>query len=450
MLPSLRYNIDDLPPFWSNLMFGLQWFIIAVISAIILGKVVAGMHSAHLGFQVMYLQKLFFFMGLAMLVQVLWGHGLPLVAGPSAALMVGIVAGMGRGIDAIYTGIALGGFFLLLLNLTGIFARLTRLFTFRVVACILILIALSITPVIMNLISCPVSSNMAEAGPLQLGGALILLLLMLAADQRLKGVWKTTMLVWAILFGSFALHYFVPPESSKMSGQLHSTNYFFKELVISPTWDTGVILAFLICVIALAVNDLGSMHAVGRLVGASDMESRVRKGIFVTGLCNFFAGGFGIIGPVNFSLSAGIIASNGNGSRFSLIPAAVGMICMAFFPCLLGMMWAVPGPVVGTVLFYVMSAQLSAGFMTAFGGKSFSFEDGMIIGVPSMICIVISYLPQGVKESFPDMLMPIFGNGFVVGALVVMILEHLVYGNRTDASGSNDRGKASGGSGCYR
>ncbi len=436
MLPSLRYKIDDMPPLLANLMFGLEWFIIAVISAIILGKVVAGIHFSSLEWQVVYLQKVFFLMGLSMLIQVLWGHGLPLVAGPSAALMVGIVAGMGRGIDTIYTGIALGGFFLLLLNLTGIFARLTRLFTFRVVACILILIALSLTPVIMNLIVCPVSSNMPAAGPLQLGFSLILLLFMLAADQRLKGIWKTTMLVWAILLGSFVIHYFVAGQplaiSGQVSSQLSRNLDFFKDVAISPAWDTGVVLAFLICMIALAVNDLGSIHAVGNLVGAPDMEGRVRKGIFVTGLCNLLSGILGIIGPVNFSLSAGIIASNGNGSRFSLLPAALGMICIAFFPCLLGVMWGVPGPVVGTVLFYVMSAQLSAGFMTAFGGKSFSFEDGMIIGVPSMLCIVISYLPQEVKAGFPEILTPLFGNGFVVGALAVMILEHLVYGKKME------------------
>ncbi len=434
MLPPLRYEIDDMPPLLSNLMFGLQWFIIAVISAIILGRVVAGIHFSSLELQVVYLQKLFFLMGLSMVVQVLRGHGLPLVAGPSAALMVGIVAGTGRGIDSIYTGIALGGIFLLLLNITGIFARLTRLFTSRVVACILILIALSLTPVIMNLIVCPVSSNIPATGPLQLGFALILLLFMLAADQRLKGIWKTTMLVWAILLGSFAIHYFAAPEpitiSSQISDRLSRNMDVLKDLITAPAWDTGVVLAFLICMIALAINDLGSMHAVGSLLGVSDMEGRVRKGIFVTGLCNFFAGVFGVIGPVNFSLSAGIIASNGNGSRFSLLPAALGMICIAFFPCLLGVMWTVPGPVVGTVLCYVMSAQLSAGFMTAFGEKSFTFQDGMILGVPSMICIVVSYLPQGVKAGFPEILTPILGNGFVVGALVVMILEHLVYAKK--------------------
>ncbi len=143
----MAYQVNDCPPLGENLGFGLQWLAISVTSVIIMGKVVAGMHFTDAGLQVLYMQKLFFVMGGCMLVQVLWGHGLPLVTGPAMALIVGILAGMGRGIDSIYTSIGLGGLFLLLLNITGLFARLTRLFTPRVVASILILIALSITPV---------------------------------------------------------------------------------------------------------------------------------------------------------------------------------------------------------------------------------------------------------------------------------------------------------------
>ncbi len=430
MLTDLRYKVNDRPPLLVNLMFGLQWFIISVTSTIILGKVAAGMHFADPGIQVTYMQKLFFLMGLSMFIQVLWGHGLPLVTGPSAALMVGIIAGMGRGIDSIYTAIAIGGLFLVLLNITGIFARLTSLFTSRVVACILILIALSLTPVIIGLVASPVLPNGVDSSNsffFNLAIALFLLLFMIVADQKLKGMLKTTMLVWAILGGSFLVYWRIPSQVVQMPDQLSASMNFFRHVHLSPTFDSGVVLAFVICMIALAINDLGSMHAVGRVVNTSDMEGRVKRGIFATGLCNIIAGGLGVLGPVNFSFSAGIIASNGNGSRFSLIPAALGMIILALFPCLLAVMWAIPKVVVGTVLLYVMSTQLSAGFLTAFSSKSFTFQDGMILGVPAMICIVVSYLPPEVKQSFPGLLVPILGNGFVVGGAVALILEHLVY-----------------------
>lgn len=74
-----------------------------------------------------------------------------------------------------------------------------------------------------------------------------------------------------------------------------------------------------------------------------------------------------------------------------------------------------------------MSAQLAAGLMVAFGSGGFSFQDGLIIGIPAMMSIVVSYLPDTAKAAFPSFLLPVFGNGFVMGVLTVLILEHIIY-----------------------
>jgi hypothetical protein len=74
-----------------------------------------------------------------------------------------------------------------------------------------------------------------------------------------------------------------------------------------------------------------------------------------------------------------------------------------------------------------MCAQLAAGMMMAFGSKGFSFQDGLTIGIPMMISILVSYLPPQVKTAFPPLLLPVIGNGFAMGVLAVLILEHIVY-----------------------
>lgn len=78
-----------------------------------------------------------------------------------------------------------------------------------------------------------------------------------------------------------------------------------------------------------------------------------------------------------------------------------------------------------------MCSQLAAGLMAAFGKDGFSFQDGQIIGIPMMVSILVSYLPVNIKAAFPPLLMPMIGNGFVMGVLAVLILEHFVYRNNT-------------------
>ncbi|MGI6655496.1 MAG: uracil-xanthine permease family protein [Desulfobulbus sp.] len=420
----LRYHPDDRPPWPELLLFGLQWLVVGMTSVIVTGKVVAGLHFDEPALQVLYLQKLFFVVGFTQLLQIFFGHRLPLVTGPATVLIVGILAGMGRNIDTIYTAIAAGGVLLWLLNLTGLFARISRLFTVRVVAAVLMLIALTITPVIVRLITAAPSPHLILP---QIGCALVLLLCMLAADRLLKGAWKATMLLWAMVGGSVLVSLVFPPVAWQTHSGGSMISHCFKELTLSPGWDPGLLIAFCICFMALAINDLGSVQAVGKLVKAQDMDRRISSSINMTGLANALAGFFGVIGSVSFSMSTGLIASNGNASRFTLIPAGLGLVCIAFLPDIAAFVWNVPGVVVGTALLYIMSAQLTAGLMVAFSTTRFSFQDGMIIAVPAMVSVVIAYLPPGAQEAMPRLLAPIVGNGFVMGVLTVLILEHVLY-----------------------
>lgn len=425
----IKYNLDDRPPVLETLIYGLQWLAITMATVIIIGKVLAGLHFDDPIRQLIYMQKLLFVMAVSLFAQVLWGHRLPLITGPATVLLVGIVASAGSPIDAVYTSIAVGGAFLVLLAVTGLFSRLTRLFTPRVVATILMLIALTITPTILTLIVSAPSPDMAVKN---LSFALAFLLVMLVADRLLKGIWKSTMIVWAIMAGSLIYLVIFPPAAWQGRGELGIIAPFFTNLTTQLNWDPGLLISFLVCFIALSINDLGSIQAVGRMLNPPAMKRRVTAGVAFTGLSNILAGFFGVIGPVNFSLSAGIIAANGNAARLTLIPASVGLLAIAFLPGVVAFIWNVPAVVVGTVLFYIMIAQLAAGLMMAFGTGDFSFQDGLIIGTPLMVSIIVSFLPATVKATFPSLLIPIIGNGFVMGVMTVLIMEHLLY--RTNAS----------------
>jgi xanthine/uracil permease len=262
---------------------------------------------------------------------------------------------------------------------------------------------------------------------INLSFALVFFIAMITSDRLLPGIWKSTMIVWAIIIGSICYLLLVPPEAWRTGGQLGLISHFFTDFTTTLIWDPGLLISFLVCFIALSINDLGSIQAVGRLINPKGMERRVTAGITVSGLSNILAGFCGVIGAVNFSMSAGIIADNGNASRFTLLPTSLGLLVIAFLPGVVAFAWNVPSVVVGTILLYIMCTQLAAGLMVAFGSNGFSFQDGLIIGIPLMISILISYLPIHIKAAFPPLLEPVIGNGFVMGVLAVLSLEHIVY-----------------------
>ncbi|MFY9141188.1 MAG: purine/pyrimidine permease, partial [Thermacetogeniaceae bacterium] len=95
-----KYELDEIPPFIDLLFLGLQWFAVIVPTVIIVGNIVAGLHFSEPADRIIYIQKVFFITGVSLLIQLLWGHRLPLVMGPATILLVGITVSRGSSISA--------------------------------------------------------------------------------------------------------------------------------------------------------------------------------------------------------------------------------------------------------------------------------------------------------------------------------------------------------------
>ncbi|MDD4335493.1 MAG: solute carrier family 23 protein [Desulfotomaculaceae bacterium] len=420
----LKYGLDEKPPLIDTLLYGLQWLAISLPTVIIIGKVVAGLHFSDPGFQVNYMQKLFFVVAISLLSQLFFGHKLPLILGPATVLLVGIVASQSSGMAGIYSSIVIGGTILALLSITGLFAQLERLFTSRVVAAILILIAFTLTPTILKLILTVPQAGMEF---FHFCFALLFVLGMFLANKLLTGIWKSTLIIWALIAGSLIYMAFIPDYQWFYGLEYKWFSNFLTGAKFSFSLDIGVLVSFLICFLALSINDLGSIQSVGRLINPANMNKRITAGIAVTGLSNMLAGFLNVIGTVNFSLSTGIIAANGIASRFTLIPAGIGLLLISFLPQIVAFIGNIPSLIIGIVLLYIMCSQIAAGLIMAFSSQTFTFEDGLILGLPLMLGIIVSFLPSDALGVFPPLLVPIVGNGFVVGTLAALLMEHVIY-----------------------
>lgn len=196
-----KYGLDERPPLWETFLVGLQWFAITIPTVIVIGKITGEFHFKAVGDQMVYIQKLIFVMALAQSAQLLWGHRMPLIAGPSSILLVGIITALGHQTDTIYTAILIGGLVFAIASASGLLGRLKYLFTPRVVAVVLILIAFTLAPTIVNLIT--VNSN--KAGPLaHLVFSLFMVFILFTAQRLLPGIWKSTLIIWAMIGGTLA------------------------------------------------------------------------------------------------------------------------------------------------------------------------------------------------------------------------------------------------------
>lgn len=421
----MKYELNDKPGLFPMLMYGLQWWIVSLPCVVIMGIIVSQLHYTDVAEQTFYLQKLFGIMGIAMIVQVLWGHRLPLIIGPASVLLIGILSTVSSGIAAVYTGIMIGGLVLTVLAYSGLLGKLQFVFTPRIVTVILILIAFTLTPVILKL----VLGDTAHA-LFNLFFTLIMVLALVVGNKLLRGIWKSTTVLWGIV-GGVLVYYLAngfPTLVSTGAGIMPEQATLFN---FPLEFETGTILAFLFCYIALIVNELGSIQAVGHMLQADRMDRRTSRGVGIVGVTNVLSGMFGVIGPVDYSMSPGVISATGCASRYTLIPAGIGLILCAFFPSVVGILVTIPGVVMGAILLYLMATQLAAGLQMLVREKAITdFDNGVVVGLPLMVALLLSFAPEEVLNLIPSLFRPIVGNGFVMGVITVLIMEHLIFKKR--------------------
>lgn len=426
----MKYDPDEKLKTSAVILYGLQWFVVTIPAIITMGLILGKIHfGSDPQAQSFYMQKLFFISGITLLIQVLYGHKLPLVIGPASVLLIGILSSLPASFSAIYTAIMIGGIFITLISIFGLLKYFQKIFTSRVVIVIMLLIPLTLGPTIIKLIfnnEIPTTSSLIFM--------ITISILLLLANKLLKGVWKSTTLIIGIIVSTIIYHFFFA-EISVSAIPSTPVEKAAGAILITPDFDFGVIIAFLFCAIALMINEVGSIEAVGQILSAKNMEKRNKSGVLVTGISNVFAGFIGTIGTIDYSLSLGVISSSGCASRYPFIPAAVLLIICSFLSPLVNILLTIPDIVMGTILLYVMVSQFAAGFQFMVGNKAvMDFNDGASIGLSLMIALLISFMPKEFSEQIPSLLRPVLSNGFVMGVGVILIMEHLIFRKKPESS----------------
>src|SRR5208283_2045522 len=191
--------------------------------------------------QILFMQKTAFLIAATLMCQILLGHRLPLVAGPATVLVVGVIASQGFSRSGVYTSVMFGGLVLAVAAATGLFAHARRLFTPRVVALILLLIAFTLAPTIIRLITDPGGLN----GPVlpRVGFAMIMTLLMFFAARYLRGLWKSTLILWSMVAGTCACALLFPGSVQLRKDATHLFASFFTHMTTDLIFEPGVLFS---------------------------------------------------------------------------------------------------------------------------------------------------------------------------------------------------------------
>ena len=426
--PDVRFEADERPPPTLTIGLGIQYTVIAVAAVVLTPAIlisVAGESEAYLNWAVFAALGV---SGVATIVQAVrigrLGAGYILVMGSTAAFLpMSVTALVEGGPGLLATLIVMSSFVQFVLGAK--MALLRRVFTPTVAGTVLMLIPASLAPIIFKKLTDVPADASDPAAPVT---ALVTLAATVLVALRLSGAWR----IWAPAVGlaagglaglAFGIYDLERVATASWLGVPDTAAYPGLDLSFGSTF-WALLPGFLIVTLVGAMDTLGDAIAIQRASWrkprAIDFRA-IQGAINADGLGNLLSGLGGTVPNTTYGASIAIAELTGVAARSVGVCVGVLFIALAFFPKLVAMVVALPGPVAGAYLAVIV------GLLFVFGVKiltndGLDYRKSLIVGFAFWVGLAFQFdlvYPALLEGALGDLL----GNAMTSGGITVILLS---------------------------
>ncbi|WP_240468640.1 purine/pyrimidine permease [Gracilibacillus sp. YIM 98692] len=411
----------------------LQWFIFLLASSVALPIVIGAIYDMSFTEVSGLMQRTFFIVGIASLLQGLFGHKLPIMEGPAgiwiSIFSVMAVTGIQQGtslndtLRVLEATMIMTGVFLFLFGIFKISQKILPIFTPLVTGTFFFLLTVQLSGTFLQgMLGLQGSSN-----TIQLSAALIAFItfaIVLGLSIFGKGWLSSYAIFIGIVIGWIIYEVFIGGPEQNTNVAMFSLPEWFAFGV--PAFDFSIIPIAFITAIILISNVVASVVAVKQTLGKETKDSRaeVNRGTIFSGINHSLAGGFASIANVPLSTSAGFIGLTGQKGKRPFIYASILLALIAFFPPIVSFISSIPSPIANAALMasFVQLVGLAVHNVTM---EPLDSRKVTIVGIAYLIGMGTMFLPADVFAELPSIAQNLMSNGLLVGTGLVIVLEQL-------------------------
>ncbi len=418
----------------------LQWLAFAATNTLPVPFVVAS--ALHLGpaSAAQLAERIFLVTGVMSLIQAVFGHRLPIVEGP-AGMWWGVFVSLGLlaptvGMSeaslraALEYGMLAAGALLLVASLwrRGITA-LASLFTPAVTGALMILLPAQIAP---SMAAAIIGSPPFLPG-IAVGAATFAIVTCLSMFG--KGFWRGASLLLGVaagvvLWAGLRLPFTVLPPGPAVA---LPTMFAWGRPHLVP----GVLAPSMLTAVLLLSNLLASLRAMHALTGADISPDVIRRTITVNGVSIAVSGLFAVPGAIPYASNAGFVSLTGNAERLPFLLFSVCFALLGFVPDVGRIVTDLPLPVVYAALLASFGQLLAIG-VSDLTREGLGLSRSLVVTGPILLGIGVMGVPRSTWSSLHTPLAFLFGNGMIVGLLLILLLLPLTRLVRPSGASSDD------------
>ncbi|CAM5796025.1 MULTISPECIES: purine/pyrimidine permease [Brevibacillus] len=439
----MGYGLHEKPPFGTTILSALQWMIVTVSSSVAVPLAIGDIYGLTPDEVGLLMQQTMFFVGLASFLQVWIGHRYPMIEGP-AGLWWGIfiiLAQIGTSVgiapreigQSFQLGLLLAGAMFFLFGLLGWIGKIQRWFTPLVSGTYMVLLAVSLCS---SIVSGMLGIGYQHAKEVSPGIALVSVLIVALVLIFLR---TKRFASFAVLLGMaagwilFAVLGWTEPVRHTDQWIVMPTLFFWGE----PRWDWGVVLTSLLTGFVLLTNLVTSMNVMGKATQTPPTVSQYNRGGVFTGVSHMLSGVSGVVGMIPLSIAAAVIETTKMAARLPFLVAMAGMMLIGLLPAVSQFLAALPTPVAYAGMFITYTQLLGFGLKDIASVK-LDTRAITVAGSSILVGIGVMFVPTTAWQHLPSLASFLFGNGLLLGVLVSLVLEHVVFRQKPEEIAEKD------------
>ena len=421
----LVYGLEEKPRSVKDaIIYSAQWVMI-MFYPVVWGYSVVGKGLEMTGSEMgMYMVRVVFIIGVATLLQTLFGHRLSMVCGPNIIPSLAIVAAFSVGgkeyaLQA-FNAYIIAGLVVAALGALGLISKIGAVWTPLVSGSMIMMVGLTTSTTGVSMIA-----NQNATAPFYVG----ILLALLCGYLSLKG--KGLIASIPVLI-TIVLGYIVFIAMGKFDWELVRMMPTF---TIPKPFPYGLsmppvdlVVTMIIVNIFSAVNLYGNVQGYTGILGV-EMEKKDEVRYFsVFGLVEgVLASIFGVPSNTSYGENLGFLLLTKVASRVFIIAASIVFIVLSFFGKVGGMMAAMPDAIAGAVLLGVASTLIGIGADNWAHAPKFETREIFIVGFSVFLSFGLNFLPDTFFETVPRLVGTLFKNPVIMVIILVIIMEQVVF-----------------------
>ncbi|WP_333892505.1 uracil/xanthine transporter [Atlantibacter subterraneus] len=417
-----------------NGLSGFQWLFFIFCNTVVVSPTLKS--AFHLSDQstFMLMQYAFISTALACLVQVIWGHKRAIMEGPTGlwwgTILSVTFAESSQGTSladiggSFAVGISLAGLLTVLVGISGLGQRFSRLFRPSVMVVFMFLLGAQLVTIFLKgMLGLPfgvvTGSISIKWLPFTLALAVVMLIIAIIVFTP-RRIAKFAILIGTLIGWLFYKLWFVSPELLSTAAPWH-----WFPLGAPENIKPGIVITAVLTGLVNISNTFGAIRGTDVFYPAADEQVIYRRSFIVSGAMTIFTAPLGVVPFSPFVSSVGLITQTEDASRRSFILGSLFFLLIAVVPWLTQFFCAIPLTISSAVMLVAYLPLLWSALLFA---KMAELSPRTIyrIAIPLFVGLFLMNIPPVFLYDIPLTLRPLLSNGLLMGILLAVLLENLL------------------------